>query len=294
MITIRLLLQPGRPAQPVDASGRPLAVAIPGPVIGSAEPIRILFYDADLRPADPDGFAAAPALRLSIAQDLDPATTPLYVTNALLRTTTGQYDLLDPSGTRTEQAVAALGALPALPCAWEIDALDAGGDWAHPLGVVQALLPLRNRSDSLAQPATLPPVDIRGPAGADGSIGPAGPSLGASAATTAGGAYTAAPVGGRLDRVRVPSAGTSGSAASVTIPSTPSSEDATPENTAARYVLQVVPTNNVALEVVTSRGTYTFPAGSANILVEAWVVHGRNYAGQLSKTVIVSSVGELK
>lgn len=170
MITINLLLLPGRPAQPVDSIGRPLAVAIPGPVVGSSEPIQFRFVDDGLQAVDPAGFADAPSLRLSIANDLDPATTPLYVTNALERSSAGVYDLADPSGTYTAEAVAALGVLPALPCLWEIAALDEDGDWAHPLGVVQALLPLRNRSDSLATPEPVPPADLRGPAGKDATI----------------------------------------------------------------------------------------------------------------------------
>lgn len=173
MITIRLLLQPGRLAQPVDDNGRPLASALPGPVIGSAEPIRILFLDGDLHAVDPPGFTDAPALRLSIAQDWTPATPPLYVTNALARSTVGVYDLADPSGTYTAEAVAALGSLAALPCAWEISAY--GGDpateavWTAPLSIIQFQLPLRNRSDSLPDPTILPPADLRGPPGPAGS-----------------------------------------------------------------------------------------------------------------------------
>lgn len=169
MITIRLLLQPGRLAQPIDDRGRPLAAALPGPVIGSAEPIRILFLDGELHAVDPPGFTDAAALRLSIAQDWTPATTPLYVTNALERSGVGVYDLADPSGTYTAEAVAALGALAAIPCAWEIAAY--GGDpateavWTAPLSIVQAQLPLRNRSDSLPDPTILPPADLRGPPG---------------------------------------------------------------------------------------------------------------------------------
>lgn len=194
MITIRLLLQPGRLAQPVDELGRPLATKTPGPVVGSAEPIRLLFLDGELHAVDPPGFDAAPALRLSIAQDWDPATTPLYVTNALARSGVGVYDLADPSGTYTAEAVAALGALPHLFCNWEIAAY--GGDpedeatWTSPLSIVQASLPLRNRSDSLAVPTTLPPVDLRGPAGPAATV-----AVGATATLEPGASATVENVG---------------------------------------------------------------------------------------------------
>lgn len=165
MITLRILLSPGRRGRVVDASGRSIPQPIPAPVIGSSEPLRIILLDpSTLDPADPYGFDAS-TLRLSIAGDWAPATTPVYVTNALERTAPGTYDLADPSGTRTAEAVALLGVLAERLCAWEIAALDGDGDWAHPLSVVQFDAPLRNRADSLPDPTVLPPADLRGPAG---------------------------------------------------------------------------------------------------------------------------------
>lgn len=165
MITIRILLSPGRRGRVVDASGRAVPQPVPAPVIGSAEPLRIILLDpATLDPVDPYAFDAS-TLRLSVAGDWAPATTPVYVTNALERTAIGTYDIADPSGTRTAEAVALLGVLAERLCAWEIAALDGDGDWAHPRSVVQFDAPLRNRADSLPDPTVLPPADLRGPAG---------------------------------------------------------------------------------------------------------------------------------
>lgn len=171
MITLRILLAPGRRGRVVDASGRSLPQPVPAPVIGSAEPLRIILLDpATLDPADPYGFDTGAPLRLTISGDWNPATIPVYATNALERTGVGTYDLADPSGTRTAEALALLGVLAERLCAWEITAYggdpDTEADWAHPLSVVQFDAPLRQRADSLGgDPSEAPAVDLRGPAG---------------------------------------------------------------------------------------------------------------------------------
>lgn len=171
MITLRILLAPGRRGRVVDASGRSLPQPAPAPVIGSAEPLRIILLDpATLDPADPYGFDTGAPLRLTISGDWDPATIPVYATNALVRTAAGTYDLADPSGTRTAEALALLGVLAERLCAWELTAYggdpESEADWAHPLSVVQFDAPLRQRADSLGgNPAEAPAVDLRGPAG---------------------------------------------------------------------------------------------------------------------------------
>ena len=171
MITLRILLAPGRRGRVVDASGRSLPQPVPAPVIGSAEPLRITLLDpVTLDPADPYGFDIGAPLRLTISGDWDPATIPVYCTNSLVRSAAGTYDLADPSGTRTAEALALLGILAERLCAWELTAYggdpDAEADWAHPLSVVQFDAPLRQRADSLGgDPAEAPAVDLRGPAG---------------------------------------------------------------------------------------------------------------------------------
>lgn len=175
MITLRILLSPGRRGRIVDASGRSVPQPLPAPVIGSAEPLRIILLDpATLDPADPYGFDTGAPLRLTISGDWDPATVPVYATNALVRSAPGIYDLADPSGTRTAEALALLGVLAERLCAWELTAYGGDpateADWAHPLSVVQFDAPLRQRADSLGgDPAEAPAVDLRGPAGADGT-----------------------------------------------------------------------------------------------------------------------------
>lgn len=175
MITLRILLSPGRRGRIVDASGRSVPQPLPAPVIGSAEPLRIILLDpATLDPADPYGFDTGAPLRLTISGDWDPATIPVYATNALERTGVGTYDLADPSGTRTAEALALLGVLAERLCAWELTAYGGDpateADWAHPLSVVQFDAPLRQRADSLGgDPAEAPAVDLRGPAGKDGA-----------------------------------------------------------------------------------------------------------------------------
>lgn len=175
MITLRILLSPGRRGRIVDASGRSVPQPLPAPVIGSAEPLRIILLDpATLDPADPYGFDTGAPLRLTISGDWDPATIPVYATNALVRSGVGTYDLADPSGTRTAEALALLGVLAERLCAWELTAYGGDpateADWAHPLSVVQFDAPLRQRADSLGgDPAEAPAVDLRGPAGKDGT-----------------------------------------------------------------------------------------------------------------------------
>ena len=190
MITIRILLSPGRRGRVVDASGRSVPQPLPAPVIGSAEPLRIILLDpATLDPADPYGFDTGAPLRLTISGDWDPATIPVYATNDIVRTSAGIYDLADPSGTRTAEALALLGVLAERLCAWELTAYGGNpateADWAHPLSVVQFDAPLRQRADSLGgDPAEAPAVDLRGPAGQDGA-----------AATVAVGETTTLPAG---------------------------------------------------------------------------------------------------
>lgn len=175
MITLRILLSPGRRGRVVDASGRAVPQPLPAPVIGSADPLRIILLDpSNLDPADPYGFDTGAPLRLTISGDWDPATIPVYATNALERTGVGTYDLADPSGTRTSEALALLGVLAERLCAWELTAYGGDpateADWAHPLSVVQFDAPLRQRADSLGgDPAEAPAVDLRGPAGQDGT-----------------------------------------------------------------------------------------------------------------------------
>ena len=89
---------------------------------------------------------------------------------------TGRYDLADPSGTRTAEALALLGVLAERLCAWELTAYGGDpateADWAHPLSVVQFDAPLRQRADSLGgDPTEAPAVDLRGPAGPRGLPG---------------------------------------------------------------------------------------------------------------------------
>lgn len=171
MITLRILLASGRRGRVVDASGRSLPQPVPAPVIGSAEPLRIILLDpTTLDPADPYGFDTGAPLRLTISGDWDTATIPVYATNALVRTGVGTYDLADPSGTRTAEALALLGVLAERLCAWELTAYggdpESEADWAHPLSVVQFDAPLRQRADSLGgDPTEAPAVDLRGPAG---------------------------------------------------------------------------------------------------------------------------------
>lgn len=177
MITLRILLSPGRRGRIVDASGRAVPQPLPAPVIGSAEPLRIILLDpSTLDPADPYGFDTGAPLRLTISGDWDPATIPVYATNALERTGVGTYDLADPSGTRTAEALALLGVLAERLCAWELVAYggnpETEADWAHPLSVVQFDAPLRQRADSLGgDPAEAPSVDLRGPPGPPGQGG---------------------------------------------------------------------------------------------------------------------------
>ncbi len=177
MITLRILLSPGRRGRVVDASGRAVPQPLPAPVIGSAEPLRIILLDpSSLDPADPYGFDTGAPLRLTISGDWDPATIPVYATNALERTGVGTYDLADPSGTRTAEALALLGVLAERLCAWELTAYGGDpateADWAHPLSVVQFDAPLRQRADSLGgDPSEAPSVDLRGPAGPAGESG---------------------------------------------------------------------------------------------------------------------------
>ncbi len=176
MIAIRILLAPGRRGRIVDASGRAIPQPLPAPVIGSAEPLRIILLDpATLDPADPYGFDTGAPLRLTVSGDWDPATVPVYATNALVRSAVGTYDLADPSGTRTAEALALLGVLAERLCAWELSAYGGDpateADWAHPLSVVQFDAPLRQRCDSLGgDPAEAPAVDLRGPAGTNATI----------------------------------------------------------------------------------------------------------------------------
>jgi len=192
MITLRILLSPGRRGRVVDASGRSLPQPVPAPVIGSAEPLRIILLDpATLDPADPYGFDTGAPLRLTISGDWDPATIPVYCTNDLTRTGIGTYDLADPSGTRTAEALALLGVLAERLCAWELTAYGGDpateADWAHPLSVVQFDAPLRQRADSLGgDPSEAPAVDLRGPAGPEGPEGPSGPEGPAGATGPAG------------------------------------------------------------------------------------------------------------
>lgn len=180
MITLRILLSPGRRGRIVDASGRAVPQPLPAPVIGSAEPLRIILLDpSTLDPADPYGFDTGAPLRLTISGDWDPATIPVYATNALERTGVGTYDLADPSGTRTAEALALLGVLAERLCAWELTAYGGDpateADWAHPLSVVQFDAPLRQRADSLGgDPAEAPSVDLRGPPGPAGPAGESG------------------------------------------------------------------------------------------------------------------------
>lgn len=175
MITLRILLSPGRRGRVVDASGRSVPQPVPAPVIGSAEPLRIILLDpATLDPVDPYGFADGAPLRLTISGDWNPATIPVYATNALERTGVGTYDLADPSGTRTAEALALLGVLAERLCAWELTAYGGDpateADWAHPLSVVQFDAPLRQRADSLGgDPTEAPAVDLRGPPGTNGT-----------------------------------------------------------------------------------------------------------------------------
>ena len=164
MITLRILLSPGRRGRIVDASGRSVPQPLPAPVIGSAEPLRIILLDpATLDPADPYGFDTGAPLRLTISGDWDPATIPVYATNALVRTGVGTNDLADPSGTRTAEALALLGVLAERLCAWELTAYGGDpateADWAHPLSVVQFDAPLRQRADSLGGDPAEAPAD---------------------------------------------------------------------------------------------------------------------------------------
>lgn len=201
MITLRILLAPGRRGRIVDASGRSVPQPVPAPVIGSSEPLRIILLDpSSLDPADPYGFDTGAPLRLTISGDWDPATIPVYATNALERTGVGTYDLADPSGTRTAEALALIGVLAERLCAWELTAYggdpESEADWAHPLSVVQFDAPLRQRADSLGgDPAEAPAVDLRGPAGPEGPEGPTGPEGPAGAAGPAGATGPAGPEG---------------------------------------------------------------------------------------------------
>ena len=176
MITLRILLSPGRRGRVVDASGRSIPQPVPAPVVGSSEPLRIILLDpSTLDPADPYGFDTGAPLRLTISGDWNPETIPVYATNDLVRTSAGVYDLADPSGTRTAEALALLGVLAERLCAWELVAYggnpETEADWAHPLSVVQFDAPLRQRADSLGgDPAEAPSVDLRGPAGAAATV----------------------------------------------------------------------------------------------------------------------------
>lgn len=232
MITIRILLSPGRRGRVVDASGRSVPQPLPAPVIGSAEPLRIILLDpSTLDPADPYGFDTGAPLRLTISGDWDPATIPVYATNALERTAVGTYDLADPSGTRTAEALALLGVLAERLCAWELTAYGGDpateADWAHPLSVVQFDAPLRQRADSLGgDPAEAPAVDLRGPAGPAATV-----SVGTTTTLPAGSSAAVENVG--TSSAAVLNFGIPGSSSGGTLPErsiTVTSDSASPES----------------------------------------------------------------
>ena len=185
MIEHRISRRPGRVGILVDRAGRTIRDHAPAPVVGASESLRIVLLDGDLKTYDPTGMADAAYLRFSICGDWDPATPPVYVTGAVTRVSVGTYEIDDPSGTYTAEAVALLGREAEKPCVYELAAYAedpaTGSVWSTPLSVVQYVAPLRNRADSLLDPVTLQPADLRGPAG--------------PAATIAVGAVTTLPAG---------------------------------------------------------------------------------------------------
>ena len=169
MIEHRISLRPGRVGVLVDQVGRTIRDHAPAPVVGAAESLRLYILGGDMKPYDPPGMADAAYLRFSICGDWDPATPPIYVTGAVTRISVGTYEIADLSGTYTAEAVALLGREAEQPCVYELAAYAqdpaTGSVWSSPLSVVQWAAPLRNRADSPRDPATLEPVDLRGPAG---------------------------------------------------------------------------------------------------------------------------------
>jgi hypothetical protein len=174
MIEHRISSRPGRVGVIVDRAGRTIRDHAPAPVVGAAESLHIVLLDGDLKPWDPPGMADAAYLRFSICGDWDPATPPVYVTGAVTRIAVGIYEIADLSGTYTAAAVALLGREAEKPCVYELAAYaedpETGSVWSTPLSVVQYIAPLRNRADSLLDPTTLQPADLRGPAGPAATI----------------------------------------------------------------------------------------------------------------------------
>ena len=115
--------------------------------------------DAAGAPAPPAGMEDVDSWRFVMAADWDPDTAPCYATEEVDYDETTASWSVALEGTRTQEMVDALEANGSIRIGCEIVGLPAGGDWAHPVYVLQWTATILNRRDSGHPPTPDPAGD---------------------------------------------------------------------------------------------------------------------------------------
>jgi len=140
------------PIVATGAAGRLAASANPNIPVGMLATLRARLVDASGAAAPPSGLGNVASWRFVLAEDWNPDTTPCYRTTDLTYDPATATWTIPLDGTRTAQALAALGRSGSIDIGCEIAGLATDGTWDKPTYVLQWTAKLLNRRDSALTP----------------------------------------------------------------------------------------------------------------------------------------------
>lgn len=137
--------------QPITANGA-VAELVAGAdsaiVVGMTAMLRARLVDAAGAAAPPQNIGDVASWRFVLAEDWDPATAPCYLSTAVAYDPATATWTVPLDGTRTAQALSALGKDGERSIGCEIAGIPENGTWDRPVFVLQWTAKLRNRRDS--------------------------------------------------------------------------------------------------------------------------------------------------
>ena len=140
------------PIVATGAAGKLASSANPNIPLGMLATLRARLVDETGAAAPPSGLGNVASWRFVLAEDWNPDTPPCYRTTDIVYDPDTATWTIPLDGTRTAQALAALGRAGSIDIGCEIAGLTSSGTWDKPAFVLQWTAKLLNRRDSANAP----------------------------------------------------------------------------------------------------------------------------------------------
>lgn len=152
---MQTIVQNLRADGPVGTPVEPVSI-----VVGMVATLSVRCVDAAGEPAPPTGLDNVASWRFVMAADWDEDTVPCYLTDSVTYDAATATWTVPLDGTRTAQALAALGTEGRIDMGCEIVGLTSSGEWDRPAYVLQWTAAFLNRRDSAGTPTPVDPQPV--------------------------------------------------------------------------------------------------------------------------------------